>query len=170
MTRVIGRIKAAAVLGVLMLAVGAVYAWTDQSPDDEPAFNWGPDEPNWADKTRTCTNMTFVIEVVVNRQAIPDRVKANVEATLGSAGSYGRSNTTLYDLYAHPTRRHRHEFCAKPGDWLHADVILMPGQPGVNDLSCSFYMGPDHDKDDATQDRGANDPPMLGTWCEGIAP
>lgn len=162
------RVKALAVLGAAVLVVGLIQGWTE--PDETPEFNRGPDSPNYHDKKRTCTNMTFVIELVVNRQGLPDRVRASIEATLGSAGSYGRSNSWLYDLYVHPHRIHRHEFCAKSGDWLHADVILVPGAGPVNDLSCSFYMGPDYEADDATQDRGIADPPMFSTWCEGIAP
>lgn len=166
------RVKAAVVLAVLAaVALALAGQLGDGGMYSRP--EWGPEEPNYDDPDRRCTNLVLIVETVFAKHDIDrDLVRVNVEATLGSAGSFGRTNLRLYDSNTRKDRPpFRHEFCAKSGDWLHADVILMPDEPDVSDLSCTFSQGPRFEEDDITAHRADPQAPMMRqTWCDAVAP
>lgn len=167
--KVATKLKAFTVLGLAVLVVGLAQGLL-QAPLNEPEFNRGPDKPNWQDPHRSCTNLTLVVELVTNKAGVPDRVTANVTASLGSAGPLRKPAVVLYDLYRHPMKIFRHEFCANSGEALHALVAMHVGFSPVSDLTCSFYKGPDPEHDDVTKMRPAAEDGLTTTWCAGVAP
>jgi hypothetical protein len=165
------RAKATVVLGVLALVVLAVANWYPDG-EDEARPSWGPSEPNWEDPNRRCTNLVLLIEITVGRHDVRESARINYEATLGSAGISGGSKVRMWDQHKHPERSPwRKEFCAKRGDWLHADVTLDKGEEPVSDIACSFSKGPRFERDDITSLRAdPTGPEMWQTWCEATAP
>lgn len=168
---------------IAVTAVTAMSMFSDDGPDEGPSKDnrpeFGPDKPGY-DKDRGCWRLSFEIEGVATRSRNPGRVdsfRVNYEATLGSAGVAGGSNVKIWDGLVHRSGPvWKKNFCARPGDWLHGDVTLAPGQVPVASMSCYFGMGPQEPEDQEIDTHIGDDSEQnfdkltTHAWCEAVVP
>jgi hypothetical protein len=163
------KIKAGTVLAVAGLLAYGIYPYVD-SPDNDREVPFGPRKPGF-NLENNCRRMSLDIEVYLTREqraAGINRMTGILQADLGSGGQILGRTISVPD-YALSRRYYKHEFCARRGENLSANVNLT--NP-VETVSCYFYVGPDADSDNQTKQFKPfiPDSPEIATWCKGVVP
>jgi hypothetical protein len=166
---VVTKIKVGTVLAVAGLLAYGIYPYVD-SPESDREIPFGPRKPG-IDVEDNCRRMSLDIEVYLTREQRAvgiNRMTALLSADLGSGGQLIGRAISVPD-YALSRRYYKHEFCARQGEKLSANVNL--ANP-VKTVSCYFYDGPDADSDNQTKQFKllTPDTPEIATWCKGVVP